>query len=174
MKTCSKCGKDIPNRVVIDGKVRRLSKRSYCLECSPFGHNNRKQIEHYIVVDGVEVKLCSKCKRYLPTGDFYKDGTGSRGVCKSCYYHKHSERKISAIRNHGGKCIKCGYGRNWTALEFHHRDSEAKDNLISELLKRNCSADRLSEELAKCDLLCVVCHRELHNPRCKLSRESYL
>ena len=37
MKVCGICGKEFPNRVIIDGVVRNLKSRKYCLECVPFG-----------------------------------------------------------------------------------------------------------------------------------------
>lgn len=42
MPLCKKCGKVFSNSVVIDGKKRRLSNRSYCLDCHPFGTHPSK------------------------------------------------------------------------------------------------------------------------------------
>lgn len=43
-KICKNCNKEFPNRKEIDGKMRSLTKRKYCLECSPFGQNNTRQL----------------------------------------------------------------------------------------------------------------------------------
>ena len=37
MKICKKCGNHFGPTIVIDGKRRSLTGRSYCLDCSPFG-----------------------------------------------------------------------------------------------------------------------------------------
>ena len=37
------------------------------------------------------------------------------------------KRKYSAILEYGGKCQKCGYHQNLSALEFHHRNPEEKE-----------------------------------------------
>lgn len=37
MKFCKNCKKQIPYKATVDGIVRRLNKRKYCLECSPWG-----------------------------------------------------------------------------------------------------------------------------------------
>lgn len=69
--------------------------------------------------------------------------------------------KAKAVEYLGGKCLMCGYARCIDALEFHHRDPEAKDFAISSKgIYR--SFDRVKVELDKCDLLCANCHREVH------------
>ena len=37
LKICAKCGKEFPNKIIIDGLKRDLSTRTKCLECLPFG-----------------------------------------------------------------------------------------------------------------------------------------
>lgn len=37
-----------------------------------------------------------------------------------------------------------------------------KEHTIAALIKRGCSIDTLKEELAKCQLVCSNCHREIH------------
>ena len=41
---CLKCGDYFKIREVIDGKVRNLSARAYCLKCSPFGARNTRTL----------------------------------------------------------------------------------------------------------------------------------
>jgi hypothetical protein len=40
MPTCRKCKANFPNRVSIDGKIRVVNRRKFCLSCSPFGRHN--------------------------------------------------------------------------------------------------------------------------------------
>lgn len=44
MKTCKKCKKDFPILLVINGKTRNLGSRNFCLNCSPFGQHNTRDI----------------------------------------------------------------------------------------------------------------------------------
>lgn len=74
------------------------------------------------------------------------------------------KRKYEAIQSKGGKCQKCGYNTNISALEFHHRDPTNKKFQIDVRAFSNKNIDLLLDEINKCDLLCANCHRELHNP----------
>ena len=62
----------------------------------------------------------------------------------------------------GGCCSKCGYNKNYAALEFHH----VKDKSFSLDSRKisNTSMSKLLEELKKCILLCSNCHKEHHYP----------
>ena len=44
MKICVKCQKEFPSWVTIEGKPRNLCSRKYCLDCSPFGSHNTKNL----------------------------------------------------------------------------------------------------------------------------------
>jgi hypothetical protein len=73
-------------------------------------------------------------------------------------------RKTKLVNIKGGKCEKCGYDRNYAALSFHHRDSSLKKFTLDLQNITNRKWERILEELAKCDLLCMNCHFSLHNP----------
>ena len=45
MPLCRKCETPFPVKKEIDGKVRNLQNRKYCLTCSPFGSGNTKKLE---------------------------------------------------------------------------------------------------------------------------------
>lgn len=77
------------------------------------------------------------------------------------------ERKILLIQKLGGKCCKCGYDRNITALEFHHKDPETKSFNLDQRKISNTKLDILLEEVDKCILVCANCHRELEHPDMK-------
>lgn len=57
-------------------------------------------------------------------------------------------------------CIKCGENR-WWVLEFHHRNPNEKEKTITKA-SWQWGEKRFSEEIAKCDVLCANCHRDLH------------
>jgi len=70
-------------------------------------------------------------------------------------------RKMS-VEYKGGHCEICGYSKCNNALEFHHRDSSAKDFGIS-AKGYTRSWEKVKAELDKCILLCANCHREIHD-----------
>jgi len=124
------------------------------------------------IIDGK--KLCCKCKNWKEINDFSTKGEGRYQhyckVCLSAYQaDRWRKRKLKAIELLGGKCGKCGYCRNYAALEFHHLDPSQKDFDFN--VGRRRSWDKLIEELKKCVLLCSNCHREEHNPDMTLSGE---
>lgn len=89
---------------------------------------------------------------------------------KSAKYRKNNLHKVSLCRQNtkiklieykGGKCIKCGYSKNYPSVyDFHHRNPEEKEFRISDGNTR--SLEQLKKEVDKCDLVCANCHREIH------------
>ena len=114
-----------------------------------------------------EPKKCSMCRVIKPLDQFFKREKGRpTSRCKACLNNstanKVRDSKMNMIERGGGKCVRCGYKKCQDALEFHHRDPAQKDMPPSVLKKRNVDTYVLSE-LDKCDLLCGVCHREVHH-----------
>ena len=143
-KICAACGNPFPTRAVIDGKVRVLNSRKFCLGCSPFGIHNRS---------------------LTPPGDIGPQALAElrrkRRNAKTYRYQKKKRRsnKLRLIEQFGGACIACGYSATPATLEFHHRDAATKDFSIGGF---SGSWDRLVAEAQKCDLLCANCHRRRH------------
>lgn len=112
------------------------------------------------VLKGKQKKFCSKkCK--------FKDNN-----IKNQNYIKQQERakkrKIKIINERGGCCKICGYNKNYSALVFHHIESNKKDFNIDSRKFSNTSWEKLLIELEKCELVCHNCHNEIHNPQCLL------
>ena len=89
-----------------------------------------------------------------------------RGIyrCLRCRSEAVSRRrrrlKEILVSEAGGRCSICGYDRHIGALQFHHRDGEAKKFGLSDRgLTRSLAAVRA--EAAKCVLLCANCHSEV-------------
>ncbi len=74
------------------------------------------------------------------------------------------ERKLKLIAMLGGQCTRCGYNRNFGALEFHHIDPSRKQFQLDMRSLANLRWDVIAEEVRKCLLLCANCHAEQHNP----------
>lgn len=86
--------------------------------------------------------------------DEFKDRNRKRGLIK---------RSI-LIDMLGGKCARCGYNKNHSALNFHHIDPQTKKFQIDVRKCNNTKMSVLIEEANKCELLCANCHMEEHHP----------
>lgn len=137
MPQCAKCEKAFSNRVVIDGKARNINRRKYCLECSPFGVHNTKQIH-----------LPPKKREYYD--GHYKYVKKRRKVLK--------ERLVGLK---GGKCTVCGYNKCFAALDFHHVDPTQKLFCLSTDMLARKPWDVILAEAAKTVILCKNCHTEV-------------
>jgi len=124
---------------MVDGKIRNFQRRKYCLDCSPFGSGNTRNLE---------TPKKSDSDRY------YKWQKNAR-----------RERKEKLVEIMGGKCCKCGYNKCIKALEFHHKDPNTKNSKSRSFGDRGMLTKwkTLIEESKKCILVCANCHREIHN-----------
>lgn len=130
-----------------------------------------------------QIKICTKCGKQLPITDFYwrdKKLGKRRSECKYCHKEyvkqKYQERhqEIENIKNQLC-CAKCGETRFYV-LDFHHINSEEKENGIAQMLRNNTSWDRIEQEISKCIPLCANCHREFHylNRKNQITLEDFL
>ena len=91
------------------------------------------------------------------------------------YYIKHKEhlntittnrrisRRTEILNYKGGKCKKCGYNKCIQVLELHHKIPKNKEFTINNVLtSKNYNFNKIKKELNKCDILCSICHREIH------------
>ena len=142
--TCELCGTVFAAKQMIDGKLRSLYRRRFCLECSPFGaHNTSKDP---VRGPDAETRRLAKRRRRL---DSYLRSLNKR----------RRRRKRELVEARGGGCIDCGYSVSIEALQFHHRDPTTKGFRLGEF---NGSLARFLAEAEKCDLVCANCHRLRH------------
>jgi hypothetical protein len=143
-KTCDACGRDFPRRAVVDGVLRNLNSRRFCLDCSPFGQHNTSATPPGPVSPADLAELRRK-KRSAKTYRYQKKMRG--------------RLRAELLASRGGRCEDCGYDRASAALEFHHRDGRSKDFTLSRV---STVPARIWAEAAKCDLVCANCHRRRH------------
>jgi hypothetical protein len=146
-RSCRKCRRSIPTKIVMDGRTRNLQNRKFCLDCSPFGSRNTKSDDP---------------SRPAAKAGPYKDWSDDRKRQHIEYVLKRGRRiKQELVDAKGGGCQICGYDKLLGALSFHHRDPKTK---CFGLTMNQCwskARATLEEEAAKCDLLCVRCHMEV-------------
>lgn len=143
-KICEACGRTFHAKAVVDGAVRSLYRRRFCLECSPFGMHNTSKSPTAIDTPE-ELAEHRRRKRNAKTYRSLK--------------RRRLRRKGELVATAGGRCVDCGYFGCLAALEFHHRDPATKDFGVGNF---GGSLQRLREETMKCDLLCANCHRRRH------------
>lgn len=133
-------------------------------------------------------KVCPQCKKNKPFSEYYKSGIRLDGVsswCRSCDRLKAKERtkedsrryRITDTENRVERkralrkiadaaknmpCVVCGQQFHPCAMDFHHKNEDEKSREVSRLVGMGCSQDRLIKEIAKCEVLCAVCHRIRH------------
>jgi hypothetical protein len=160
MPICAKCEQSFPNRIVINGHLCNVSRRRFCLSCSPFGGNGKG-----LLTRTAHEKLCAACHEWkLISDDFYTRADGSpHSYCKACVKEQsiqyRRDIKDLCIDYKGGHCALCSYHNCRAALEFHHLDPAKKDICIA---RCRTSFENMKSELDKCLLLCSNCHREVH------------
>jgi hypothetical protein len=141
---CVACGCEFPAKMIIDGKMRSLYRRSFCLECSPFGDHNTSRVP--LGLRSTEESMKARRDR-------------RREQFRRSLQKRRRKRKLDLVAAYGGRCVDCGYSVCPEALQFHHRDPSTKEFGLGTF---NGSLARLIQEAAKCDLLCANCHRIRH------------
>ena len=58
-------------------------------------------------------------------------------------------------------CMDCGISHP-AVLQFHHRDRSEKSFAIANVVSRATSIKQITNELKKCDVICVNCHAKRH------------
>ena len=165
LKMCLNCGNGFEQHVEVDGIMRNLQRRRYCLECSPFGGGLRtrlpgdtrlcKRVERVRIVAFGQIVPCLICGREYA---FNKRKGHQTSICNSCNANRKRNRvKTKAVEYKGGCCQQCGYSKCLRSLQFHHEDRSKKDFTIGG--KMAWSWERLKVELDKCTLVCEKLER---------------
>jgi len=70
-------------------------------------------------------------------------------------------------------CMDCGKSFHPRCMEFHHREPHTKKSEVGKILRDGYSMQTIMNEISKCDLLCVICHKMRHidEPDIELSQE---
>lgn len=157
MSICRKCNQSFPRRIVIEGKIRSLQNRKFCLTCSPFGMKNTRSLDKTQRHKNPDC-VCRMCQRPYK---YYKGTGNTTKHCSSCMVNRRRFAiKDKALAMFDNKCLVCGYDRCSRSLTFHHINEAIKKFAISGSHCR--SWEKIEQELNNCVLLCHNCHNELH------------
>jgi hypothetical protein len=147
-RKCRNCDNIVPYKYYIDGKIRNLQNRKFCLDCSPYGVHNTKSDINYKTLKGN--------KSYKDWDEDYKEKFRQNA------YRKRYEKKLKLLEISGNKCSICGYNKCPDALSFHHLDKTTKSFGLSADIINSKSWESILEEFKKCILVCMNCHAEIH------------
>ena len=91
---CVACGRPFPAKMVIDGRMRSLYRRSFCLECSPFGDHNTSKVPLGLRSTDEAVKARRDRRREQFRRSLRK---------------RRRKRKVDLVTAYVGRCVDCGY-----------------------------------------------------------------
>lgn len=114
----------------------------YCTKCGKEGG----KLEDYVV---------SKRHKY-----------GRKNECKKCFNKRARERQRRMRARRRAKldemkdepCADCGEEYPPYVMDFDHVNGD-KEFAISQAIAPNIPAERIEEEVAKCEVVCANCHR---------------
>jgi endogenous inhibitor of DNA gyrase (YacG/DUF329 family) len=158
MPTCQKCGEFFRIAQRIEGKLRNLCNRKFCLNYSPFGLHNTRNICRVPLI-----KYCERCQKPITTylksrrfcslrcqGGYIANKIVSawkKGEHTGCVKGGHIASPVRSylFQKHNKKCMICGWSEvNPTTgripLTVHHIDGDWSNNKEKnlQLLCPNC------------------------------------
>ena len=134
----------MPTRIKIENKTIFLHVRKFCLECSPFGKHNTRDLR---------IKLDKSMDD--------PDSTYKKSRYPQIKKSRHN-KKQKLVELSGGKCSICGYDKCMRNLHFHHVNPEDKSFGISKGGLGH-GFHKTIKEIKKCILVCSNCHGEIHD-----------
>lgn len=135
------------------------------------------------------MKTCTKCLRELPVEEFHKKLGGVQSTCRQCVKRygkeRYSRRKEEALQaNYNNRkelakfvdslknypCLDCGMTYESFCMDFDHlRDKTAA---VAIMVHNTHSRERILEEIAKTELVCVLCHKNRTKQRVQAGSRS--
>lgn len=124
--------------------------------------------------------ICKVCQEDLPLEKFSRRSKNSEKryfQCKDCvktyqrsHYQKNKKQYRTRIKRwkdnqiekfrqlKENPCMDCNQQYPYYVMDFDHVRGKKEFN-ISSISCRNCSFEKILEEIRKCDLVCANCHR---------------
>lgn len=163
MKECGECGEWKP---IAEYRRARKHYTSRCIDClKKYAAEYRQRPEVKVTSREYVIKYRSdpinREKLNARTRE-YRKGDRAKKVRNASRRAWTLKEKQKAVAYKGGKCEICGYDRCLAAMDFHHRNPEEKNGYGTGALKSHWTFEKNKEEIDKCILVCVRCHREIH------------
>lgn len=111
--------------------------------------------------DGKRTSYCVECNREYGKKN-YRDN-------KERYFKQAKERdkQLDELINTAKSkpCADCGVEYPPYVMDFDHLDGETKILGICEMRRHRMAFEKITAEIAKCEVVCANCHRERTNQR---------
>lgn len=134
-------------------------------------------VRDHVYIDGVECKICSRCKRALPVSFYHKDsskGDGLHGFCKECTskvnsitYQRNPERvKQNTKRNYQSKHSYTIKRRTYLCNSEKSKMKKRAKDMRRRMLMKGASkqyqitADVISDVIKKYNGKCAYCGKD--------------
>jgi hypothetical protein len=125
----------------------------------------------------MEIKTCSKCGEEKTVDQFSTNGNRINSHCKACrarrykdYYATDKEKQRLRARTiqkrqeaqeyvrglKDNPCVDCGKKYPYYNMQFDHLGD--KEWTIGRLVGIGATKKKIDAEIAKCELVCVLCH----------------
>lgn len=130
------------------------------------------------------MQQCVKCEIIKPLERFALKKGGRINTCKDCHneyckerYKKNKQRPIAQTKNRrkllaaevlkmkDTPCLDCGKKYPGPCMDFDHIGS--KTMAISKMVHEGFSIENIKEEISKCELVCILCHKTRTHSRKK-------
>lgn len=146
--------------------------------CKVCGVTNLECLDFHHIGDDKEKTISELSRRRLSV--IMKESEKCEVFCRNCHndFHfpesktKYAEQKKKLLDIKGGAfCSRCGYKKNISCLDFHHRERETKDFDLSNAYGfLTTKFEKVAREIEKCDILCRNCHATEHFDKEKFKR----
>lgn len=137
----------------------------------------------------MNTKRCGRCREELPLDAFNRMGAGHQDWCRECFraYFKERgdlhRRQVAIAQRRRSEaaravvveylethpCVDCGEA-DVAVLEFDHL--VAGRDTVGDLIARGARRARIEEEIGRCEVRCVNCHRRVTAQRAGWIRAS--
>lgn len=117
----------------------------------------------YYIKNREKIKNCVKKRYFNKVAELKREPKKFASYLKKNAIKERKRRKtmqelINELKING--CSICGYNKYHGSLDFHHVEKKYKKFTINQ---SQIILDSLTEEVAKCILLCKNCHYEIHS-----------
>lgn len=191
-RVCKKCGKpkSIEDFELYITPAGKRHQRWECKDCRREYHNQRNYIKGLLLCPVCDVKkpkkqfvrensldfkvygkICRECtyKKNITLRESKskkEKQVHTKREVNDEYRKRYRETKERLIDYFGNKCAVCNRSFDWYAYDFHHKEGSDKEAKISRFIRNSWNhikeLPEFWKELAKCDLVCAICHRKLH------------
>ncbi len=158
-----------------EAKVKAIQeiKAGPCADCSRKFHYSQMDFDHvrgekkkivgFMTRNGYSLQtvLAEIDKCDLVCANCHRDRTQRRQASKPSGAGKYLQAAkdfVNSLKD-GKPCADCADPHPYWRLDFDHRDKAQKTMCVSRIKNGKYSKDRILAEVAKCDLVCVNCHR---------------